>query len=222
MVTGTPGPRAAGRRPSRPESYPPDEAGSLRRIRRYAVPRWMIEQATERRLAGDWRGACAAANVDVAFDLAGIARDHGAAVAAELEAPGPVRVRCRGEWHVVGFRDGALQVPHGEDERRRERALGALGGAINGCSAVLPIVRSGTGRLPRALREQRRELFLRAERGDTPGVIRLLAGGARIDASDRWGRSARDHITQRRRADLEFVLRGPDHDRPDAGGDHPR
>jgi hypothetical protein len=29
-----------------------------RRVRRYAVPRWMIEQATERRLAGDWRGAC--------------------------------------------------------------------------------------------------------------------------------------------------------------------
>ncbi|MCO6010412.1 hypothetical protein NE236_36175 [Actinoallomurus purpureus] len=71
------------RTPSR--SHPPHEASRLRRIRRYAVPRWMIEQATEHRLAGDWRGACAAANVDVTFDLADISGEHGDAVAAELE-----------------------------------------------------------------------------------------------------------------------------------------
>ncbi|WP_345150773.1 hypothetical protein [Nonomuraea rubra] len=63
------------RTPSR--SYPPHEASRLRRIRQYAVPPWMVEQATERRLAGDWRGACAAANVEVTFDLAGIAGTHG-------------------------------------------------------------------------------------------------------------------------------------------------
>lgn len=55
-----------------------------RRIRRYAVPRWMIEQATERRLAGDWRGACAAAGVDVLFDLVTVERVHGPATAAAL------------------------------------------------------------------------------------------------------------------------------------------
>ncbi|WP_061298348.1 hypothetical protein [Herbidospora cretacea] len=54
------------------------------RIRRYAVPRWMIEQATERRLAGDWRGACAAAGVDVLFDLVTVERVHGPATAAAL------------------------------------------------------------------------------------------------------------------------------------------
>src|SRR5439155_21069378 len=61
----------------RPElrCFPPDEAAAWRRIRRYAVPRWMIERATERRLAGDWQGACAAANGDVLFDLAEVA-DH--------------------------------------------------------------------------------------------------------------------------------------------------
>ncbi|XVQ08380.1 ankyrin repeat domain-containing protein [Spirillospora sp. CA-255316] len=52
------------------------ELADWRRIRRHAVPRWMIGRATERRLAGDRRGACAAAGVDVAFDVAGVARDH--------------------------------------------------------------------------------------------------------------------------------------------------
>lgn len=459
-------PPPAARHPARPASYPPEEAGSLRRIRRYAVPRWMIEQATERRLAGDWRGACAAAAVEVAFDLAGVAGRYGGAVAAALEddllhfapdllrwhtprglrerttirtdqqvvlsgyagrsidaprlhvvtprwvhgpqrlllrfgpvdrqdgpqgawrvhdwtvarhlwdarrtgelirrcggaerapffeadgapravlpaaapgpgdpaartewatllhergqvetafaaarieldmsphvtrwstrvdptavlariplaltrlgpeirpligqgrgyrfqvpslyhwstlllleclgngdlqarvadpeqaqgvpvlpepcwrrlpdldllrhgdtdpdhlhplvraalfprradpggpigppdagVPAPVRVRCRGEWHVVAFRDGALQVPHGEDEQRRERAMRAFGGAVTGCFALLPVVRSGTGWLPKALGEQRRELFARAEHGDTPSVLRLLDAG---------------------------------------------
>ncbi|WP_433186491.1 ankyrin repeat domain-containing protein [Actinoallomurus sp. CA-150999] len=93
------------------------------------------------------------------------------------ELPAPVRVRCRGDWHVVAFRDGTLRVPHSEDEQLRERAMEALGGAVTGCFAVLPVVRSGRGRLPKALREQRRELFARVEHGDTPGVLRLLDAG---------------------------------------------
>ncbi|WP_157982427.1 ankyrin repeat domain-containing protein [Nocardiopsis sp. FIRDI 009] len=74
-----------------------------RRVRRYAVPGWMIERATERRLAGDWRGACAAAGVDVAFDLAGVANEHGSAFAAALAddlrhlAPDLVR------WHAPRY-----------------------------------------------------------------------------------------------------------------------
>ncbi|MET7397115.1 hypothetical protein ABZS66_26885 [Dactylosporangium sp. NPDC005572] len=39
------------------------------RLRRYAVPRWMIEEATARRLAGDWAGACAAADVALGPEL---------------------------------------------------------------------------------------------------------------------------------------------------------
>ncbi|WP_459799756.1 ankyrin repeat domain-containing protein [Herbidospora sp. RD11066] len=42
------------------------------RVRRFAVPGWMIEQATERRLAGDWQGACEAAGVGLAFDPSGL------------------------------------------------------------------------------------------------------------------------------------------------------
>ncbi|GAA3232286.1 ankyrin repeat domain-containing protein [Dactylosporangium siamense] len=45
----------------------------------------MIERATARRLAGDWRGACAAAAVDVDFDLAAIREVHGAETAARVE-----------------------------------------------------------------------------------------------------------------------------------------
>jgi hypothetical protein len=44
----------------------------------------MIEQATERRLAGDWRGACAVAAVDVAFDLARVQGEYGPALADRL------------------------------------------------------------------------------------------------------------------------------------------
>ncbi|MEU7833898.1 ankyrin repeat domain-containing protein [Nonomuraea sp. NPDC049129] len=103
VSTPVPDPTAASRRTP---SYPPDEASSRRRILRYAVPRWMIERATERRLDGDWRGACAAANVDVAFDLAGIAREHGGAVAAAVEddlrhfAPDLLR------WHLPRVLEG--------------------------------------------------------------------------------------------------------------------
>lgn len=42
---------------------------------------------------------------------------------------------------------------------------------------MLEVWANGTGRLPRALRDQRRELFARVQHGDTPGVIRLLELG---------------------------------------------
>ncbi|WP_242907074.1 ankyrin repeat domain-containing protein [Actinomadura terrae] len=80
------------------------------RIRRHAVPRSMIEKATERRLAGDWRGACAAANVDVAFDLADVAGRSGAKVASRLEddlrhfAPDLLR------WHLPRAGGGQTAV----------------------------------------------------------------------------------------------------------------
>ncbi|MEW2357735.1 ankyrin repeat domain-containing protein [Spirillospora sp. NPDC029432] len=61
------------------------EVARLRRIRRYAVPRWMIERSAERRAAGDWRGACAAAAIDVELDLDEIARRRDAEVAGRVE-----------------------------------------------------------------------------------------------------------------------------------------
>ncbi|WP_406186512.1 ankyrin repeat domain-containing protein [Streptomyces sp. NBC_01006] len=97
--------------------------------------------------------------------------------------PGPaeaksVRVRCRGEWHEVRSQGGVLDLlPHSAEEQQRERAMRAFGGAIQGCFAVQQIWTTGEGRLPRALRAQRQDLFLRLQHGDTPGVVALLDAG---------------------------------------------
>ncbi|MFB7338253.1 ankyrin repeat domain-containing protein [Streptomyces adustus] len=105
-------------------------------------------------------------------------------------APAPVRVRCRGEWHEVGFRPGSLlRMPHSDEEQQRERALRAFGGAVAGCFAVEQTWTSGTGRLPKALRAQRSELFLRAQHGDTPGVLALLDAGVDPRVRDANGRN---------------------------------
>ncbi|MFE5833468.1 hypothetical protein ACFQ67_03800 [Streptomyces sp. NPDC056488] len=56
------------------------------RVRRYAVPPSMIETATARRAVGDWAGACAAARIDVDFDLRAVADRHGTVRAARLRA----------------------------------------------------------------------------------------------------------------------------------------
>ncbi|MFD5512084.1 ankyrin repeat domain-containing protein [Streptomyces sp. NPDC127051] len=90
----------------------------------------------------------------------------------------PVRVRCRGEWHAVRSQGGVLDLlPHSPEEQQRERAMRAFGGAIQGCFAVQQIWTTGEGRLPRALRAQRQDLFLRVQNGDTPGVVALLDAG---------------------------------------------
>ncbi|MGW0572606.1 hypothetical protein [Streptomyces tauricus] len=48
-----------------------------RRVREYAVPPSMIENAAARRAVGDWAGACAAARVYVDLDLRAVRRRHG-------------------------------------------------------------------------------------------------------------------------------------------------
>lgn len=104
--------------------------------------------------------------------------------------PAPVRVRCRGEWHEVGFRPGGpLRMPHSDEEQQRERALRAFGGAVAGCFAVEQTWASGSGRLPKALRAQRQDLFLRAQHGDTHGVLHLLDAGVDPRVRDASGRS---------------------------------
>ncbi|MFB7462376.1 ankyrin repeat domain-containing protein [Streptomyces sp. NPDC056224] len=110
----------------------------------------------------------------------------------------PVRVRCGGEWHLVSFRDGRLRVPHTALEQQREQAVRAFGGAVAGCFAVQQAWASGRGRLPRALRPLRRELFERARHGDAPGVAALLAAG--VDPA------VRDNATGQ---SLQDVLRPP-------------
>ncbi|WP_395105600.1 ankyrin repeat domain-containing protein [Actinomadura sp. SCN-SB] len=107
----------------------------------------------------------------------------------EPERPDPVRVRCRGDWHEVAFEGGALRLPHSAEERKREEALAALGGAVGGCFAVQKAWRTGAGRLPKALRDQRRDLFDRAHHGDTPGVLRLLDLGVDPRVRDKNGRT---------------------------------
>ncbi|MGW2633418.1 ankyrin repeat domain-containing protein [Streptomyces chattanoogensis] len=105
-------------------------------------------------------------------------------------APAPVRVRCRDEWHEVGFRPGALlQMPHSDEEQQRERALRAFGGEVAGCFAVEQTWASGSGRLPKGLRAQMRDVFLRAQHGDTPGVLELLDAGVDARVRDAAGRS---------------------------------
>ncbi|MFF8258677.1 hypothetical protein [Streptomyces virginiae] len=56
------------------------------RVREYAVPVSMIETATARRHVGDWAGACAAAGIDVDFNLRSLARSHGRDLACRIRA----------------------------------------------------------------------------------------------------------------------------------------
>ena len=102
------------------------------------------------------------------------------------DPPRPVRVRCRGEWHEVRMAGGRLQMPHSEEEQDREAALVALGGATAGCFTVTRAWAGEAGRLPRRLRDLRKELFQRIQHGDTPGVVALLDAG--VDPHVRDGR----------------------------------
>ncbi|MBE1537224.1 ankyrin repeat domain-containing protein [Actinomadura algeriensis] len=118
--------------------------------------------------------------------------------------PEPVRVRCGGEWHEVRSRGGELEIPHSEEERRREDALLAFGGSVSGCFAARRTWRTGEGRLPRALVEQRRELFMRVQHADTDGVLALLDAG--VDPCVRDGGRRRTLLHQLYVMDHEVML----------------
>ncbi|MEU0488487.1 hypothetical protein ABZ249_04615 [Nocardiopsis sp. NPDC006139] len=89
----------------------------------------------------------------------------------------PFRVRCGGEWHTVELSGGRLNVPHRDEDLARETVLGALGGPVSGCLPVLRAWETGYGRLPKALRLMRVDLFRRIRSGDTDAVVAYLASG---------------------------------------------
>ncbi|MGW3913427.1 hypothetical protein ACWEBX_18210 [Streptomyces sp. NPDC005070] len=81
------------------------------RVRDFAVPPTMIETATVRRRQGDWAGACAAAGVDIDFDLRSLARTHGREQASRIRrdlrhlAPDLLR------WHMPRVAPDGLLRP---------------------------------------------------------------------------------------------------------------
>ncbi|WP_314412928.1 hypothetical protein [Streptomyces sp. DSM 40484] len=64
----------------------PSQLLMWRRVREYAVPPSMIENATARRAVGDWAGACAAARIHVDLDLRAVRHRHGTQVVTRLRA----------------------------------------------------------------------------------------------------------------------------------------
>jgi hypothetical protein len=115
---------------------------------------------------------------------------------AALAPAAGARVRCRdGAWHHVRMTGGRFDVPHDDEERRREQALLALGGQVYGCLAAERAWREPGSKLPRALRELRRDLMLRAQHGDLPGVLELLDAGVDPHARDPHGRTLLHHVS---------------------------
>lgn len=122
-----------------------------------------------------------------------------------LERGEPVRVRCRGVWHQVRQDGGRLTLmDHSAEEVRREMALHAFGGVVGGCVAVQS---AWTGRarqpsrLPRRLRAEREQLWLRIVHGGTRVLLEMLDAGLDPHLRDSRGRT------------LLHVLRSFDHDR---------
>lgn len=111
----------------------------------------------------------------------------GALPGGEAPLPFGVRVRCRGEWHRLEHRGGALHVvSHSAEEERREEALRSLGGLVHGCFAVRQAWHTGTGRLPKTLRAHRQDLLERIRHGGGVALDRLLDAG--LDPHLRDGR----------------------------------
>ncbi|GIJ67120.1 ankyrin repeat domain-containing protein [Virgisporangium ochraceum] len=101
------------------------------------------------------------------------------ATGATTAAPATVPVRCRGTWHRVGWRDGHVDPhDHAPDETRREQTMRSLGGVVPRCFTVTETWRAPTAtRLPRRLRELRRDGLAMIVNGDTDAFVRLLDAG---------------------------------------------
>lgn len=85
--------------------------------RRFGIPPRMTAAATRRRMSGDWRGACAAADVEVQLDLDVVLAQHGAEITASLLgdlrvlAPDLLRWHLPRASHGSGRLLGGLVVP---------------------------------------------------------------------------------------------------------------
>jgi hypothetical protein len=107
--------------------------------RRFGIPPNMIAAATRRRIDGDWRGACAAADVEVQLDLDAVLARHGTEISAlllgDLRALAPDLLR----WHLPrashgsGRLLGGLVVPLA---RYRDRGGGRRGGSGSALTLV--------------------------------------------------------------------------------------
>jgi hypothetical protein len=102
----------------------------------------------------------------------------------------PIRVWCRGGWHVVEMREGRTITPHDPDELRREQALHALGGPpLSGCFAALLGWRGARLRFSKHLRLRRRDVLEHATHGDAAGLAAWLAAGVDRTMRDGQGRT---------------------------------
>ncbi len=102
-----------------------------------------------------------------------------------------VPVRCRGQWHRVGWQGGRVTpADHPPEEAQRERVMRSLGGAVPGCFTVTETWRgSVASRLPRVLRELRAHALATLMHGAGEEFARLLDDG--VDPAgirDRWRR----------------------------------
>ncbi|MEV4507432.1 ankyrin repeat domain-containing protein [Dactylosporangium sp. NPDC049525] len=131
-----------------------------------AVPARMIERATARRLAGDWRGACAAAGVDVEVDSAALKRAHGAQVAADVDDELRHLVPDLLRWHLP-----------------RRPADGLLRTGLRLPLALFPDAHALVARPPDRLDRPQR-IALRFERLDGTAVGRR--DDALLHLRDRW------------------------------------
>src|SRR4051812_3796026 len=75
-----------GTEPVRTATLSDTRARAATAARRYGVPPTMIAAAARRRAVGDWRGACAAADVDVYLNLDLVRRRLGSGAADQLSA----------------------------------------------------------------------------------------------------------------------------------------
>jgi ankyrin repeat protein len=113
-----------------------------------------------------------------------------------------------------------LAIPHTAEEKRREHVARALGGSLAGCFAAEQAWRTGRGRLPRGLRDQRRDALLPVEHGDTPAVLRLLDSGLDPRVRGRHSATLLHLLAQLDHRELlpRLLAAGLDVDEPDLRG----
>jgi hypothetical protein len=119
----------------------PSRAHAAVCARRFGIPPTMIAAASRRRMNGDWRGACAAADVEVRLDLEAVSARHGAEITAALLgdlrvlAPDLLRWHLPRASHGSGRLLGGLVVPLA---RYPDRGGGARGGGALTLVAATP------------------------------------------------------------------------------------